>query len=127
MERGLRGCDVLFASFPFQDSPLENPNRFPSRFLGFQPELHQLLCEEDGTTVSIPYTAAVLEYCVHFHDPTVASQLDKSLSMENGHSSVHDAQHPCRANVAVKKGLYTPASDRSCTHLEFDIAGTGLV
>ncbi|CAN6305599.1 unnamed protein product, partial [Urochloa humidicola] len=44
---------------------------------------------------------------------------------DNGHA-VHDAQHPCRANVAVRRELHTPASDHSCTHVEFDIAGSGL-
>jgi len=89
------------------------------------PELDQLLRDEDDATVATPYTAAVLEYRVVVHDHTDASLLDSSLSKENGHA-VHDAQHPCRANVAVRKELHTPASDRSCTHLEFDISGTGL-
>lgn len=89
------------------------------------PELDQLLRDEDDAGVATPYTAAVLEYRVQIHDAVDASQLDRSMSMANGHT-VHDAQHPCRANVAVKKELHSPASDRSCTHLEFDIAGTGL-
>ncbi|XP_030544195.1 NADPH--cytochrome P450 reductase 2-like [Rhodamnia argentea] len=89
------------------------------------PELDQLLRDEDdATTVSTPYTAAVPEYRVVFHEPENA-KVDRSLSNANGHAIV-DAQHPCRANVAIKKELHTPASDRSCTHLEFDIAGTGL-
>nr|AGC92176.1 cytochrome P450 oxidoreductase [Ocimum basilicum] len=92
------------------------------------PELDKLLRNEDDATVSTPYTAAVLQYRVVFHDQTDA------LFSENGFlngrangTSVFDAQHPCRSNVAAKKELHTPASDRSCTHLEFDISGTGLV
>ncbi|XP_022729926.1 NADPH--cytochrome P450 reductase 2-like [Durio zibethinus] len=90
------------------------------------PELDQLLRDEDdATTVSTPYTAAVSEYRVVFYDPADAPLEDKNWSNANGHA-IYDAQHPCRSNVAVRKELHTPASDRSCTHLEFDIAGTGL-
>ncbi|KAJ9141396.1 hypothetical protein P3X46_031935 [Hevea brasiliensis] len=90
------------------------------------PELDQLLRDEhDATAVSTPYTAAVLEYRVAFYDPENAPLEDKNWSNANGHA-IHDAQHPCRSNVAVRKELHTPASDRSCTHLEFDIASTGL-
>ncbi|GMI74156.1 P450 reductase 2 [Hibiscus trionum] len=90
------------------------------------PELDQLLRDEDdATAVSTPYTAAVLEYRVVFYDPVNAPVEDKNWSNANGHA-IYDAQHPCRSNVVVRKELHTPASDRSCTHLEFDIAGTGL-
>ena len=59
------------------------------------PELDQLLRDEDDTvTVSTPYTAAVLEYRVVFHDPIDASLEEKSWSKVNGHAVI-DAQHPC--------------------------------
>ncbi|XP_039043074.1 NADPH--cytochrome P450 reductase-like [Hibiscus syriacus] len=90
------------------------------------PELDQLLRDEDDvTTGSTPYNAAVLEYRVVFYDPADAPLEDKKWSNANGHA-IYDAQHPCGSNVTVRKELHTPASDRSCTHLEFDIAGTGL-
>ncbi|XP_019454357.1 PREDICTED: NADPH--cytochrome P450 reductase-like [Lupinus angustifolius] len=87
------------------------------------PKLDQLLRHEDDKTVSTPYTAAVLEYRVVVHDPLDAAVEEKSWHNVNGHATV-DAQHPVRSNVAVRKELHTPASDRSCTHLEFDISGT---
>ncbi|XP_010259920.1 PREDICTED: NADPH--cytochrome P450 reductase [Nelumbo nucifera] len=90
------------------------------------PELDLLLRDEDdATTVSTPYTAAVPEYRVVFYDPSHAPLQEKNWSNANGHA-VYDIQHPCRSNVAVRRELHTPASDRSCTHLEFDISGTGL-
>lgn len=65
------------------------------------PELDQLLRDEDdATTVSTPYTAAVLEYRVVFYDPEDASLQDKIWGSANGHT-VHDAQHPCRYQEVV--------------------------
>ncbi|KAL9325971.1 hypothetical protein ACSQ67_006616 [Phaseolus vulgaris] len=90
------------------------------------PALDQLLRDEDDTTtVSTPYTAAVLEYRVVIHDPLEVSVDENKWHNVNGHAIV-DAQHPVRANVAVRKELHTPASDRSCTHMEFEISGTGV-
>ncbi|GAB4853568.1 MFS transporter multidrug-resistance type transporter [Ancistrocladus abbreviatus] len=90
------------------------------------PELDHLLHDEDDATVSTPYTAKVLEYRVVFHESSDAALQDKTWANGNGHA-VHDIHHPCRANVAVRRELHTPASDRSCIHLEFDISGTGLI
>nr|XP_043623298.1 NADPH--cytochrome P450 reductase 2-like [Erigeron canadensis] len=87
------------------------------------PELDNLLRDEDDTSATTPYTAAILEYRVVYHDKPDPSADDQSHS--NGHV-VHDAQHPIRSIVAFKKELHTPESDRSCTHLEFDIANTEL-
>ncbi|KAL5974001.1 peptidylprolyl isomerase C [Asimina triloba] len=90
------------------------------------PELDQLLREADASGASVPYTAAIPEYRVVFYDPEDAALQEKNSSTANGHA-VHDIQHPCRANVAARRELHTPASDRSCIHLEFDISGTGLM
>ncbi|KAL6582421.1 MFS transporter multidrug-resistance type transporter [Orobanche minor] len=91
------------------------------------PELNKIFRGEDDATVSTSYGAAVLEFRIVFHDQSGDSVSDKSSanSYANG-NAVHDAQHPCRVNVAVTSEPHAPASDRSCTHLEFDISGTGL-
>ncbi|GJN09686.1 hypothetical protein PR202_ga27714 [Eleusine coracana subsp. coracana] len=90
------------------------------------PELDRLLRDENDVSTGTTYTAAIPEYRVEFVKPEEAAHLERNFSLANGYA-VHDAQHPCRANVAVRRELHTPASDRSCTHLEFDIAGTGLM
>ncbi|KAL6564817.1 MFS transporter multidrug-resistance type transporter [Orobanche minor] len=91
------------------------------------PELNKIFRGEDDATVSTSYAAAVLEYHVVFHDQSGNSVLDKSSanSYANG-NAVHDAQHPCRGEFCCNGRASRPATDRSCTHLEFDISGTGL-
>lgn len=60
------------------------------------PELDQLLRDEDDpTTATTPYTAAILEYRVVFHDSANVSVDDKGWGSANG-NTVYDVQHPCR-------------------------------
>ena len=65
------------------------------------PELDQLLRDEEDGTIATPYTAAVLEYRVVFHDQKDSSSLDRTLSMSNGHAT-YDAQHPCRYLIVMQ-------------------------
>ncbi|XP_042408014.1 NADPH--cytochrome P450 reductase 3-like [Zingiber officinale] len=89
-------------------------------------ELDKLLCDEDDVAgLSAEYVASIPEYRVVFLNHGDESQMQRKPSLANGHS-VYDLRNPCRVNVAVRRELHTPLSDRSCTHLEFDISGTSL-
>jgi NADPH-ferrihemoprotein reductase len=91
------------------------------------PELDGLLKDEDApSTPNAPYRAAVAEYRVVVYEPGTQVLVEDYAAKKNG-QAVYDALHPCKSEVAFVKELHSPLSDRSCTHLEFDIASTGLM
>ncbi|CAM6108691.1 unnamed protein product [Calypogeia fissa] len=89
------------------------------------PELDVLLRDEEDLGAAVTYTAAIPEYRVVIHEPGTRVYEESYVAKRNGHSIV-DALHPVRSNVAVRRELHTPLSDRSCTHLEFDISQSGV-
>lgn len=90
------------------------------------PELDALLKEDDApSTPHAPYRAAVAEYRSVTYEAGTQLFVEEYAAKKNG-QAVYDALHPCRAEVAFVRELHSPLSDRSCTHLEFDISNTGL-
>eukprot|EP00249_Psilotum_nudum_P023195 c28784_g1_i1 orf=654-2702(+) len=92
------------------------------------PSLDPLLIDIGNASpvITTPYTAAILEYRLVIHDSDTKVHEEAYAAKRNG-QAIHDIHHPCRANVAVRKELHSPLSDRSCIHLEFDISSTGLM
>ncbi|KAH9329210.1 hypothetical protein KI387_001318 [Taxus chinensis] len=89
------------------------------------PELDSLLQGEDDQPISTtPYMAVIPEYHLVVHDKDTVVEETYSAKINGG--SIHDALNPYRATVALRHELHRPLSDRSCTHLEFDIAGSSL-
>ncbi|KAJ7547661.1 hypothetical protein O6H91_08G097000 [Diphasiastrum complanatum] len=82
------------------------------------PALDVLLRDADDiVSASTPYTAAIPQYRLKFYEDC-ASLVD---------DPVYDASQPRRARVVVHRELHSSLSDRSCTHLEFDITDTDLL
>lgn len=93
------------------------------------PELDNLLRDDDDpTTVSTPYTAAISEYRVVFYDNADASMGEKSWGNANGHA-VYDAQHPCRYEISTLllfKVWFVQHSPLNCSKLHL-ICSEGLM
>ncbi|CAM6049510.1 unnamed protein product [Sphagnum compactum] len=91
------------------------------------PELDGLLRdEEDGPAAALPYKVAVPEYRVVMWESGIKLWEDTYAPKLNG-QAIYDVNHPCRVDVAARRELHTPLSDRSCIHLELDIANTGIM
>jgi NADPH-ferrihemoprotein reductase len=102
-------------------------NCFSPRKEKLWPELDGLLRdEEDGPAVALPYKVAVPEYRVVMWESGIKLWEDTYAPKLNG-QAIYDVNHPCRVDVAARRELHTPLSDRSCIHLEFDIANTGIM
>lgn len=92
------------------------------------PELDVLLKDPEDSQATTPktaYLAAVAEYRTVIYEPGTKLHVEEYSGKKIGQAA-YDAVHPCKAEVAFVKELHSPESGRSCTHLEFDIANTGL-